>query len=220
MLLPSTVMRMSWIHGKIVPGWRWRAFCEFPWGAFRAVLPTLQKAENMGKSAIEFWYRFTQNKLFCDSRPIREESSDRNSPTTINVDQPFAEGLRFLSSPQRNWNTDMQAEKALLPCLAETSQVPGQGNIQQHSNRKWIFIDDEYSLHFNLLCWPPCHKYNGVIGEKNDFRIEEIFETHSTVAVKFCQAFFQPSKMSTPGNDKAPCYCSMINIISEQIPLI
>lgn len=40
------------------------------------------------------------------------------------------------------------------------------------------------------------------------------------MAVKFCQTFFQTSKMHTPADDKPFYYLNMTNIISEQIPLI
>lgn len=79
------------------------------------------------------------------------------------------------------------------------------------------------SIHYILNCFAGHHVTNtiGIIGAKNDFRTGEMFEKHSTVAVKFSQVlFFQPSKMSTWGNDRTLYYCSMINIISEQIPLI
>lgn len=177
-----------------------------------------KKKKTWGKVLLIFYADLSRKKQFCYSRPIREERSYGNSPTTLSVDlfreldQAFAEGLRFLSRPQRNCNTATQVEKAELACLAETSKVP------EHSAaliQEIIFIDDEYSLHFDLLCWPLCHKY--ITGEKNDFRIGEMFGRRSSVALKFCQVlFFQPSKMNTPANDKTLCYC----IISEQIHLI
>lgn len=153
------------------------------------MLPKLQKEQNKEKTAIEFWHRFAQKKLFCYSRSIREESSDGNSPTTIRVDS-YLESLTNHLLKVWDFSPDLRGTELQL-CKEKKLSSPVwqklpryQENIQQHSNRKWIFINNEYSLHFNSLCWPPCHKYNGITGEKNDFRIGEMFERYCTMAVK------------------------------------